>query len=195
MPLPETLAELLHDPNGGRSKNHSHPTDYSHPLATPEDEENEPNLVDSDDEEDDSDEDDEDDSNDDDYGASHTTKKPKPPKSKSLKSQKLKPEPPLHAQRPPDDPVLDPDDPSINYPRQGYGLGRTLPPEGDDLRWLVDADEEVYAHLVLRDGEGARGALGLGRVGGGDVGTGGAANGSGGTEGDLVNGKGKGRAT
>ena len=55
------------------------------------------------------------------------------------------------AVRPPDNPPLDPDDPAYNYPRQGHGLAKTLPPEEDDIEWLVDGDYEVYSHLYQTD--------------------------------------------
>ena len=40
------------------------------------------------------------------------------------------------------------DDPTANYPRPGQGLGALLPPEENDLKWLVDDNEGVYSHFV-----------------------------------------------
>jgi len=67
--------------------------------------------------------------------------------------------------RPPDDPPFDIDDPAAHYPRPGYGLGRTLPPEQDDLSWLVDNDYNVYSHLYQTDPQAASQIL----LGGGAV--------------------------
>ena len=40
-----------------------------------------------------------------------------------------------------------------NYPRPGYGLMKTLPPEQEDLQWLVDADDRygVFTHMYQVD--------------------------------------------
>jgi len=43
------------------------------------------------------------------------------------------------------------DDPPAHYPRPGHGLARTLPPEQDDLQWLVDDNDEVYSHIYQTD--------------------------------------------
>jgi hypothetical protein len=40
------------------------------------------------------------------------------------------------------------DDPNVNYPRPGEGLGATLPPEEAHVDWLVDENEQVYSHFV-----------------------------------------------
>lgn len=61
--------------------------------------------------------------------------------------------------RPPDEPPFDVDDPAVNYPKQGYGLGRTLPPERDDLSWLVDDNYEVYSHVYQTDPQAANESL------------------------------------
>lgn len=38
------------------------------------------------------------------------------------------------------------DDPPAHYPKPGHGLARTLPPESEDLPWLVDDNFEVFSH-------------------------------------------------
>lgn len=40
------------------------------------------------------------------------------------------------------------DDPTANYPKPGEGLAALLPPEEQDLSWLVDSNEEVYSHFI-----------------------------------------------
>ena len=37
-------------------------------------------------------------------------------------------------------------DPSANYPRPGHGIARLLPPESDDMQWLVERSPEVFSH-------------------------------------------------
>ena len=39
-------------------------------------------------------------------------------------------------------------DPPQHYPKAGNGLARTLPPESEDLPWLIDDNFEVFAHQV-----------------------------------------------
>ncbi|KAF2025255.1 hypothetical protein EK21DRAFT_76823 [Setomelanomma holmii] len=45
-------------------------------------------------------------------------------------------------------------DPPAHYPKAGHGLMRTLPPEGEDLQWLVDDNFEVFSHSWKGDGTG-----------------------------------------
>ncbi|KAG9688163.1 hypothetical protein KCU95_g2994, partial [Aureobasidium melanogenum] len=40
------------------------------------------------------------------------------------------------------------DDPTANYPKPGQGLAALLPPEENDLKWLVDDNKEVYSHFI-----------------------------------------------
>lgn len=40
------------------------------------------------------------------------------------------------------------DDPTANYPKPGQGLAALLPPEENDLKWLVDDNKEVYSHFT-----------------------------------------------
>ncbi|KAH0366078.1 hypothetical protein KCU65_g5543, partial [Aureobasidium melanogenum] len=40
------------------------------------------------------------------------------------------------------------DNPTANYPKPGQGLAALLPPEENDLNWLVDDNEEVYSHFI-----------------------------------------------
>nr|POF18541.1 swm histone demethylase complex subunit phf1 [Quercus suber] len=48
---------------------------------------------------------------------------------------------------------LGPAEHPANYPRPGYGLMRTLPPEQDDQQWLVDDEDrnEVFTHVYRAD--------------------------------------------
>jgi hypothetical protein len=39
-------------------------------------------------------------------------------------------------------------DPPSHYPRAGCGLARTLPPEEDDLPWLLDDNEDVFNRIT-----------------------------------------------
>lgn len=45
-------------------------------------------------------------------------------------------------------------DPPAHYPKAGNGLARTLPPESEDLNWLVDDNFEVFSHGWKGDGSG-----------------------------------------
>ncbi|KAK4541179.1 hypothetical protein LTR36_008253 [Oleoguttula mirabilis] len=47
------------------------------------------------------------------------------------------------------------------YPRPGHGLMKTLPPEQEDLQWLVEDDDRfgVFSHLYQVDAQAANGAL------------------------------------
>ena len=47
------------------------------------------------------------------------------------------------------------------YPRPGYGLMKTLPPEQDDLQWLVEEDDRfgAFSHLYQVDAQAASGGL------------------------------------
>ena len=57
-----------------------------------------------------------------------------------------------------DEPV--PEDHPVNYPRPGYGLMRTLPPEQDDLQWLVDEDKYgVFSHMYQVDSQAANAGM------------------------------------
>jgi hypothetical protein len=38
-------------------------------------------------------------------------------------------------------------DPPSHYPKAGHGLGRTLPPEAEDLPWLVEDNSEVFSRI------------------------------------------------
>ncbi len=51
------------------------------------------------------------------------------------------------------------DDPPAHYPKPGFGLARTLPPEQDDISWLVDDNYEVYSHIYQTDSQSANQAL------------------------------------
>ncbi|KAK4956271.1 hypothetical protein LTR10_005792 [Elasticomyces elasticus] len=63
----------------------------------------------------------------------------------------------------PDPPV--PDEHPLNYVRPGYGLMRTLPPEQEDLQWLVDDDDRygVFTHMYQVDPQAANPRTGGGR--------------------------------
>jgi hypothetical protein len=39
-------------------------------------------------------------------------------------------------------------DPPQHYPKAGNGLARTLPPESEDLPWLIDDNFDVFTHQV-----------------------------------------------
>jgi len=47
------------------------------------------------------------------------------------------------------------------YPRPGYGLMKTLPPEQEDLQWLVEDDNRfgVFSHMYQVDQQAANGGL------------------------------------
>ncbi|KAF1837333.1 hypothetical protein BDW02DRAFT_162097 [Decorospora gaudefroyi] len=45
-------------------------------------------------------------------------------------------------------------DPPAHYPKPGHGLARTLPPESEDLNWLIDNNFEVFSHGWKGDGTG-----------------------------------------
>ncbi|KAK3696165.1 hypothetical protein LTR37_018067 [Vermiconidia calcicola] len=51
-----------------------------------------------------------------------------------------------------------------NYPRPGYGLMSTLPPEQEDLQWLVDDGDRfgVFSHMYQVDPQAAHSGLGGG---------------------------------
>ncbi|KAG9514614.1 hypothetical protein KCV07_g7987, partial [Aureobasidium melanogenum] len=40
------------------------------------------------------------------------------------------------------------DNPTANHPKPGQGLAALLGPEENDLKWLVDDNEEVYSHFI-----------------------------------------------
>ena len=40
------------------------------------------------------------------------------------------------------------ENPTANYPKPGQGLATLLPPEENDLKWLVDDNKEVYSHFI-----------------------------------------------
>ena len=48
-----------------------------------------------------------------------------------------------------------------NYPRPGHGLMRTLPPEQEDLQWLVDDDDRfgVFSHMYQVDPRAANAGM------------------------------------
>lgn len=48
-----------------------------------------------------------------------------------------------------------------NYPRPGHGLMRTLPPEQEDLQWLVDEDDRfgVFSHMYQVDPRAANAGM------------------------------------
>jgi len=52
-----------------------------------------------------------------------------------------------------------PDEHPPNYPRPGQGLMRTLPPEQEDLQWLVDDEDRfgVFSHIYQVDPSAANG--------------------------------------
>ena len=58
---------------------------------------------------------------------------------------------------PPQQAEFVPEDHPANYPRPGYGLMRTLPPEQEDLQWLVDEDDKfgVFSHVYQVDSHAA----------------------------------------
>lgn len=47
------------------------------------------------------------------------------------------------------------------YPRPGHGLMRTLPPEQEDLQWLVEDDAKfgVFTHVYQVDANAANSGL------------------------------------
>jgi len=45
-------------------------------------------------------------------------------------------------------------DPPAHYPKPGNGLARTIRPEAEQIDWLVDYNNEVFEHVVYRDGDG-----------------------------------------
>jgi len=49
--------------------------------------------------------------------------------------------------------------PAHHFPRPGHGLAKTLPPEQDDIQWLVDDNFEVYSHIYQTDAKEANEAL------------------------------------
>ena len=51
-----------------------------------------------------------------------------------------------------------------NYPRPGHGLMRTLPPEQEDLQWLVEDDDRygVFNHYYQADQQTANAGLNSG---------------------------------
>lgn len=57
-----------------------------------------------------------------------------------------------------------PEDHPANYPRPGYGLMRTLPPEQEDLQWLVDEDDRfgVFSHVYQVDSHAASAGMNTG---------------------------------
>jgi hypothetical protein len=42
-------------------------------------------------------------------------------------------------------------DPPSHYPKPGHGLARTLPPETNDLPWLLDDNNQVFSSTVFSD--------------------------------------------
>ncbi|KAK4996615.1 hypothetical protein LTR66_003814 [Elasticomyces elasticus] len=52
-----------------------------------------------------------------------------------------------------------PGDPPANFPRPGFGLAKTLPPETEDLQWLTDDNYDVYSHIYQTDHETANRAV------------------------------------
>lgn len=60
-----------------------------------------------------------------------------------------------------------PEDHPANYPRPGYGLMRTLPPEQEDLQWLVDEDDKygVFSHVYQVDSQAANAGMNGGGMG------------------------------
>lgn len=46
------------------------------------------------------------------------------------------------------------------YPRPGFGLMRQLPPDREDLQWLVEDDDKygVFTHMYQVDSQAANGA-------------------------------------
>ncbi|KAK5135232.1 hypothetical protein LTR08_005482 [Meristemomyces frigidus] len=53
------------------------------------------------------------------------------------------------------------DDHPPTYPRPGHGLMKTMPPEQDDLQWLVEEDDRfgVFTHMYQVDAQAANGGL------------------------------------
>lgn len=49
-----------------------------------------------------------------------------------------------------------------HYPKPGQGLQRTLPPEQEDLQWLVDDNYEVFTHIYQTDAQAANTGMGVG---------------------------------
>lgn len=45
-------------------------------------------------------------------------------------------------------------DPPAHYPKAGNGLARAMPPESEDLQWLVDENFDVFSHGWKGDGTG-----------------------------------------
>lgn len=54
-----------------------------------------------------------------------------------------------------------PDEHPPHYPRPGYGLMRELPPESEDLHWLVDDEDKygVFTHMYQVDPQAADAGL------------------------------------
>lgn len=79
-------------------------------------------------------------------GHSHTiTNLPSQPAATTAPSIRPPPDPAAVA----DDANYTPDVHPSNYPRPGEGLMKTLPPEQEDLQWLVEDDDKygVFTHL------------------------------------------------
>ncbi|CAK4030476.1 SWM histone demethylase complex subunit phf1 [Lecanosticta acicola] len=79
------------------------------------------------------------------------------------------PAPPPHhgiSRPPPDEEEYDEDVHPPNYPRPGQGLLSTLPPEQEDLQWLVENDDKhgVFTH-IYQDDKTIQKAVATGSVG------------------------------
>lgn len=53
---------------------------------------------------------------------------------------------------------LGPEEHPAHYPRPGHGLLRTLPPEQEDLQWLVDDEDQygVFSHVYQTEAQAGR---------------------------------------
>ncbi|KAF2271800.1 uncharacterized protein EI97DRAFT_437487 [Westerdykella ornata] len=98
----------------------------------------------------------------------------------TIKESQLQPQPPQQQQQQPSEKAQDAvdgeyeedddgydTDPPAHYPKPGQGLARNLPPESEDLRWLVDDNFEVFSHSWGGAGAGGDGSGGGGAGGGG----------------------------
>lgn len=76
----------------------------------------------------------------------------------------------MHYMHPSEQHSYGPDVHPPNYPRPGHGLMRTLPPEQEDLQWLVDEDDRygVFSHMYQVDPRAANAGMnsnpGMGHV-------------------------------
>jgi hypothetical protein len=73
---------------------------------------------------------------------------PNPPEPRSDESEQAYYPLPVRPDDDVDEGYNELDNPTVNYPKPGQGLAALLPPEENDLNWLVDDNEEVYSHFI-----------------------------------------------